>query len=185
VLSDHGIMFVDASGDDASVSAIAQPIRVTSPLDGLVVRPSGGNASSIHSIIDCRLAVALAAWAPTLRAAGVTAIEHVSIFRPGARVAGTSRPSGHSHALAIDALRFVHADGTRFTVLDDWVARARGGDPCGSYDEPDAARAIRQAVCQGAADELFQVIVTPHHDDAHANHVHLEVVPGVDWTALR
>jgi hypothetical protein len=29
------------------------------------------------------------------------------------------------------------------------------------------------------------VVVTPHHDDAHANHVHLEVVPDVPWTWIR
>jgi len=27
-------------------------------------------------------------------------------------------------------------------------------------------------------------VLTPHHDDAHANHVHLELRPGVDWSLL-
>jgi hypothetical protein len=25
-------------------------------------------------------------------------------------------------------------------------------------------------------------VLTPHHDRAHQNHVHLELVPDVDWT---
>jgi hypothetical protein len=185
VLADLGIEVEDASGEGGPVSAVPQPIRLRGPIGTLTVRPSGGDPRSIHAILDCRLAVALYAWSPTLRAAGFVGIEHVSVFRPGARVAASGHPSGHAHALAIDALRFVRADGTTFSVLDDWVARARGGDPCSTYDEPTEARALREAICAGAAAELFEVIITPHHDDPHANHVHLEVVPGVDWTVIR
>jgi hypothetical protein len=185
LLEQLGVEAEDASHEGGSVSAVQQPVRLRGPLGALTVRPHGGDPRSIHAILDCRLAVALYAWSPMLRAAGFVGIEHVSVFRPGARVASSGHPSGHSHALAIDALRFVRPDGTTFSVLDDWTARTRGADPCGTYDESAEAHALREAICAGAAAELFEVIVTPHHDDAHANHVHLEVVPGVDWTALR
>ncbi len=185
VLDGLGVEVEDASAEGGPVAAVEQPVRLHGPVGGLTVRPHGGDPRSIHAILDCRLVVALYAWGPTLRAAGFVGIEHVSVFRPGARVASSGHPSGHSHGLAIDALLFVRPDGTTFSVLHDWVARARGADPCASYDEPAEARALREAICAGAAAELFEVIVTPHHDDAHANHVHLEVVPGVDWTALR
>jgi hypothetical protein len=185
LLDELGVEVEDASAEGGPVRAIEQPVRLRGSLGGLTVRPHGGDPGSIHAILDCRLVVALYEWGPTLRAAGFVGIEHVSVFRPGARVAATGHVSGHSHALAIDALRFVRPDGTSFSVLDDWVARTRGADPCGTYDEPAEAHALRQAICAGAAAELFEVIVTPHHDDAHRNHVHLEVLPGVDWTALR
>ncbi len=136
-------------------------------------------------MIDCRLAVAFLGWADELRAAGFVAVEHVSIFRPGARVAHSRRPSGHSHALALDALRLVRADGTFFSVLDHWASRARGSDPCATYDEPEESAIVRRLVCSASASETFQVVITPHHDDAHANHLHLEVVPGVGWTVVR
>ncbi len=184
VLRAEGVPFERASSGGAS-PAIAQPIRLGGPLRGVTIRAHGGDDSSIHSIIDCRLAVALLGWADELHAAGFVAIEHVSIFRPGARVAGTHRPSGHSHALALDALRFVREDGTFFSVLDDWSARVRGTDPCATYDEPAASASVRALVCSAVASETFQVVITPHHDDAHANHVHLEIVPGVDWTVAR
>lgn len=185
LLGSLGIDYEDASDEGGSVAAIEQPVRLRGSLGALTVRPHGGDPRSIHAILDCRLVVALYEWGPTLRDAGFVGIEHVSVFRPGAIVASSHHPSGHSHALAIDALRFVRPDGTTFSVLDDWVARTRGADPCGTYDEPSEAHALREAICAGASAELFEVIVTPHHDDAHANHVHLEVVPGVDWTALR
>lgn len=40
---------------------------------------------------------------------------------------------------------------------------------------------MRSAVCAAVQRDLFQIVLTPHHDEAHANHVHLEVRPGVDW----
>jgi hypothetical protein len=93
--------------------------------------------------------------------------------------------SGHAHALAIDVLALVRADGTRFSILEDWTARARDADPCASYEEPAERRAVRTAVCRGVEAGLFQVVITPHHDDRHANHVHLEIRPDVDWAIIR
>jgi hypothetical protein len=107
----------------------------------------------------------------------------VSIYRPSARVRGTRRVSGHAHALAIDALAFVLDDGRRLPVLGGWNEPTRGVDPCATHEEDDDATArMRGAVCAAVQRDLFQVVLTPHHDAAHANHVHLEVRPGVSWT---
>ncbi|GAB4211580.1 MAG: hypothetical protein OHK0013_33460 [Sandaracinaceae bacterium] len=97
----------------------------------------------------------------------------------------TGRVSGHAHALAIDVLTLVREDGSTFRILDDWLARARGADPCGEFDEPDEPRRVRRLVCDAVERGLFQVVITPHHDDRHANHLHLEVRPGVDWAVIR
>lgn len=176
-LRDRGVVFEPVAADEAG--GVAQPIRVLGPLDGVRVTPEEG----IHSVVDCRLAVALLAWAPDLRAQGVARIEHVSIYRPGARVRGSRHVSGHAHALAIDALAFVLDDGTRLPVLEGWIDRARGADPCAARTSDDRGTArMRAAVCAAVERDLFQVVLTPHHDDAHANHVHLEVRPGVDWS---
>jgi hypothetical protein len=40
-------------------------------------------------------------------------------------------------------------------------------------------------VCAAVSADLFQVVLTPHYDRAHGNHVHLEVVPGVPWSFVR
>jgi hypothetical protein len=40
-------------------------------------------------------------------------------------------------------------------------------------------------VCQAVENSLFQVVLTPHHDRAHENHVHLELKPEVSWTYVR
>lgn len=179
-LRDRGIHFENVPPENAM--GVAQPIRLSGPVDGIRVAPEEG----VHSVIDCRLAVALSAWAPDLRALGVTGIDHVSIYRPNARVRGTRHVSGHAHALAIDALAFVLEGGQRLSVLESWRNRDAGADPCALHEADDeATRKLRSAVCTAVERDLFQVVLTPHHDAAHANHVHLEIRPGVEWSFVR
>ena len=44
---------------------------------------------------------------------------------------------------------------------------------------------LRRLVCAAVEADLFQVVLTPHYDHAHQNHVHLELVPDVDWSFVR
>jgi hypothetical protein len=164
--------------------AIAEPLALRSSVLGVAFGPANGMAK--NGTVDCRLAVALLAWAPILRDAGVVRVEHYSTYRPGARVRTSGKVSGHAHALAIDAARFHLEDGRVLEVLEDWDERERGGDPCPvrrSEDEP--GRILRQVVCRAVERELFQVVITPHHDRDHQNHVHMELVPGVDWSYVK
>ena len=178
LLRDSGVRFepVEAAG-------VTIPVRVQSRLGGVEVRSRGGEA--VHEIMDCRLAVAILAWAPTLRAAGVERVLHYSTYRPGARVGGTGRISGHARGLAID-LSVVTAEGEETDVLTGWESRARGAPPChGEHSESVGSARLRRLVCDAVSADLFQVVLTPHYDRAHANHVHLEVVPRVTWSFIR
>lgn len=159
------------------------PVYLLSPLSG--VSFAAANGHSEHGMVDCRLAIALLAWAPVLREAGVVKVEHYSTYRPGARVARSSKISGHARAMAIDAARFHLADGRVLDVDSDWDERERHGEPCGkSRREDEAGALLRRVVCGAVERQLFQVVLTPHHDRAHQNHVHLELVPGVDWSYI-
>jgi hypothetical protein len=163
---------------------VHEPVYLLSPLSGVSFSPSNG--ISEHGMLDCRLAVALLAWAPILQQAGVVKVEHYSTYRPGARVARSSRSSGHARALAIDAAKFHLEDGRVLDVDLDWDERERGGDPCTERRREDAGgRLLRRVVCEAVEQSLFQVVITPHHDRAHQNHVHLELVPNVDWIYVR
>lgn len=173
----------EAVPDDAAPH-VYEPVYLLSPLSGVSFGPSH-NASE-HGMVDCRLAVALLAWAPILQNAGVVRVEHFSTYRRGARVARSSRTSGHARALAIDAARFHLEDGRVLDIDADWDQRERGGDPCKEGRREDqAGRLLRSVVCGAVERGLFQVVITPHHDRAHQNHVHLELVPDVDWTYVR
>ena len=161
--------------------AIAEPLALHSAVLGVRFEPANGMAK--NGTVDCRLAVAFLAWAPLLRDAGVVRVEHFSTYRPGARVRRSGKTSGHAHALAIDAARFYLRDGRVLVVDTDWDERERGGAPCPvRRSEDEDGRVLRQIVCRAVERDLFQVVITPHHDRDHQNHVHLELVPDVDWS---
>jgi hypothetical protein len=167
-----------------ATEGVKAPVRLTGALAGVTYGHVGRSAT--HELVDCRLAVALLRWAPALRAAGVRHVAHMSAFRPGARVNNSARPSGHATALAMDAARFERDDGTVLDVFEDWTDKARGASPCDAReDEPEPQAVLRGLVCAAVTEDLFQVVITPHHNQAHHNHVHLEVVPDVDWSYIR
>jgi hypothetical protein len=108
------------------------------------------------------------------------------MYRPGARVGGDGAVSGHAHGLAIDAARFTLNNGVVVDVLDDWEGRKRGQSPCPvRRDESSGSRLLRKVTCSAVDDKVFQVVLTPHYNQAHNNHVHLERKPEVDWTYVR
>lgn len=141
----------------------------------------------VHAEMDCRLAHALVAWAPVLRDAGVTGIRHLSAYRPRAVNALTGRQSGHATGMALDARYFDREDGSTWDVTADWGPYERGAPPCAT--EPSApvveATPLRRLVCDAVREGRFQVVVTPNRDAAHADHVHLELVPEVSWSYAR
>lgn len=139
-----------------------------------------------HAEMDCRLALALLDWVPTLRAAGITGLRHLSAFRRGAVNAQTGRTSGHASGRAIDVRYFDRADGSTWDVTVDWGTRELGAPPCGTEQSgPMESTPLRRLVCDAVRARRFQVVVTPNRDDDHADHVHLELVPEVTWTYAR
>jgi hypothetical protein len=179
VLAKAGVRFESVPNDAAP--HVQEPVYLLSPLEGVSFGPKNG--ASEHGMVDCRLAVALLAWAPSLREAGVVKVEHYSTYRPGARVRASRKSSGHARALAIDAARFELKDGRVLDVDLDWDERERGGDPCPvRRGEDEKSQLLRKVVCEAVERDLFQVVITPHHDRAHQNHVHLELVPEVEWS---
>lgn len=163
---------------------VRMPIRVTSPIGGVWVQPANGNR--VNAIMDCRLAIRLLSWAPALRRLGVRTIEHYSAYRPNATIAGTNKPSGHASALAMDLAKLHMDNGDVLDVLTDWEGRGRGNPPCPRRrDEGWGSRILRTLVCDAIDRRLFQVVLTPHHDKAHQNHVHLELRPDANWTYVR
>lgn len=183
VLNDAGVEF--EALNTADHPGVDLPMRLKGPVDGVVIALRGRDQT--HEVIDCRLVVALLGWTPTLRRLGVTRLEHYSIYRPGARTGRRKKISGHARGLAIDAARFYFGDGRVLDVLDDWGAKEPGVDPClGDVSEANTEdRTLRDMVCNAVARDLFSVVLTPHHDKAHDNHVHLELVPNVTWTYIR
>jgi hypothetical protein len=168
----------------AAAPGVKIPIRLRGPVHGVTFEQLEHDAT--FSILDCRLGLALAAWSRDLRHARVRRVDYYSMYRPFARVGGNGPISGHAHALAIDAARFTLDNGVTVGVLDDWEGRKRGQAPCPvRHDESAGSRLLRRVTCAGVDSQLFQIVLTPHYNKAHENHVHLERKPEVDWTYVR
>lgn len=172
--------FEMAEGPDEGVAYV----RLDGPLGGVTFEFEGRDG--LHEVIDCRFAMVLRSFAPALRRERIRRVGHLSIYRPGAVVRGSHRESGHAHALAIDVRHLERDDGRVFDVASDWGDSTPDSAPCDAMllDGPQTSP-IRRVVCHAAAEGRFQIVVTPHRDAAHRDHVHLEVVPGVDWVYVR
>jgi hypothetical protein len=173
-LKQAGVEFREISA--AAADGIAWPIRLTGPIAG--IRIEGGETPEAETnYLDCRLAATLLVWAPSLRARGIVAIEHYSMYRALSRVDGSDKASGHAAGRAIDIGRVQLDDGRMLSVLTDWKNRKANGDPCAKWRDDEAGQLLRDLACDAAQRGLFQVVVTPHHNAAHANHLHLEIDP--------
>lgn len=91
------------------------------------------------------------------------------------RISGRSdgRFSEHATADAVDIVGFGLAGGKRVSVLSDW-----GGDG------PEAAflREVRDGAC-----DLFSTVLSPDYNEAHRDHLHLDVAMrgSMTWTMCR
>ncbi|WP_437986942.1 extensin family protein [Sorangium sp. So ce117] len=111
--------------------------------------------------------------------------------KPGERAAkkpaAPGRPNQHALGLAIDVAAFVKADGTRLDVKADWLG-AIGAPPCGPGSEPKApsphALELREIVCSISTSGLFNVVLTPNANDAHADHFHFDIKRGARYFLL-
>ncbi len=165
-------------------AGVAIPVRLQSAVRAVEIEFVGRRRS--NAVIDCRAVLALDRFAEALHEAGLTKMRHLSAYRAGARHRRTGRPSGHASGLAVDLRYFEFGDDEVFDVLEHWQPRTRGSEPCAMVDgEAPRSRLIRTTLCRAIERGLFQVVVTPHHDDHHANHLHVEVVPDVPWTWVR
>jgi hypothetical protein len=71
------------------------------------------------------------------------------------------RPSRHASAEALDVAGFRLADGRRISVLEDW------------RDPGAKGRFLRRVHDDGC--RLFQVVLSPDYNAAHANHLHFDM----------
>jgi hypothetical protein len=130
--------------------------------------------------MDCRLALALDDLAIVAADHGMAEVRYSSIHRPRGRHGGR----GHGAGVAIDINEFVRKDGVRLNVLKDFEAARIGSRTCGDKaPRPKSAKAIelRELVCAIDDASSFNLVLTPHYDYRHRNHLHLEVRRGIDW----
>ncbi len=157
----------------AAAPSVAQPIRLTGPLAGvtfdLVWSPSP--KTDRHAIWDCRLAVAMLPVATWLAARGVDRATYFSVLRGHA--SSQRRRGRHSVGLAID-LAAVHRANTRISVRETFPKNRLRTCSDVRVSDPSAALWI-DLVCLLVERQGVHTLLTPDHDQAHHNHLHLDL----------
>jgi hypothetical protein len=129
-------------------------------------------ASGAPIALTCAMAASLALWErhvlqPQARlrlGVEVRRVEHFGTYAcRNVDSRGGGRRSQHATADAIDVAGFVLRDGRRITVARDWD----GGD-----DEADFLRAVHRGACH-----LFDGVLGPEYNRAHADHFHFDRGP--------
>lgn len=165
------------------VPTIDTPVRLTGPLRGVtfelhhptVQHPPEG------PLMDCRLLLALDDLAIVAADLGIQRVRFNSLHR------GTwvqRRGWRHAAGVAIDIVELVRRDGRVLNVLSDYAGAGIHSKTCGADAPPpktDEARELRDFVCALDAAGSFNLILTPHYDQRHKDHLHLEVRRGIKW----
>ena len=162
---------------------IKYPVRINSVINGVRFRNSA--SSSAQAVMDCRFAVALSAWTKILKRYGIYEVTYMRTYTPGATVKGTNRRSGHSWGLAIDVAKFKSRQYGELNVKYDWTDQ-RHINPCiNSSNSSQELKLLRAIVCKTANKQLFAMILTPHYNKAHHDHLHIELRPSLRRLVLR
>jgi hypothetical protein len=181
-IRERELPFVEESD---AVLGVRLPGRLTGPLHGVTIHGTGSTrgALSPYDVLDGRLALALDDFCAHLSEAGIVELIHYTIYRPPMTANAGAGLTRHPGALAIDVGELRYGNGTRLRVKSDW-SPSIGAKTCGPGHRQlgtEAGSTLQDWVCQARRLGIFHYALTPHFDAAHADHLHLEIKPGVKW----
>ncbi|MDX2052501.1 MAG: extensin family protein [Polyangiaceae bacterium] len=168
-------------------STVRFPIRLDAPLHGVTIHsalPAEERADTPFEILDGRLALALDDFCEILERHDVVEVVHFTMYRPAPEQAATdAEATRHPAGLAIDVGALRKRTGHWLAVGPSWSASI-GSQTCGTGARALADRSGREIlsiVCEAADQQIFHYMLTPHFNEAHRDHLHLEIKPGVKW----
>jgi hypothetical protein len=158
------------SGRPDITCTVEDPVFLQPVVSGVTFRPARIDGRPVPIYASCALASSLGRMAQMLSAGGVTDAVYLGVY--GCRVvAGTTTLSEHGRGRAFDLSALRTANGVVHTVLMHW-----------ERDQPDpvtpSGQLLRQTVESLYEARIFNIILTPDYNAAHANHFHLDLTPG-------
>ncbi|HTM22247.1 MAG TPA: extensin family protein [Kofleriaceae bacterium] len=156
---------------------IAIGVRVRGPLGGITYEQYDGEPL----IIDCSLAVSLAAAGPWLTALGFDRAIWSGAYH-WRTIHFKNKRSKHSYGLAIDVHQYDGPGGVRFTVKDDYEQGLGDKIDCIGAPLTQGGLLLRTAECQMARSGMFRFILDPDYNAEHHHHFHIEVKPWAERT---
>lgn len=171
--------------DGRPTPGVATALRFTGPVHGVTFLTAGWK--SPFGVMDCRLVLAFDELAEVLAQHDVTQVHVGTIYRRNSKL-GKNKLSQHAHGLAADIVAFKLADGRLLEVERDFGGEL-GIPVCGPDSRVVAgtpeAIALRNLVCDVARSGLFHYMLTPNHDQAHHDHLHVDIKRNATRTVIR
>lgn len=161
---------------------IVDPVTVTTPIEGVHYRYASWTASDRPLVMDCRLAVALVRMSRALRDRwNITDVQHIGVYNYRT-IAGSTRLSQHAYAMAIDIGALRAANGTTYSVLNDFVMN--GAPTCPPRATNARDRVLKEFACSLYDARTFNIVLTPNYNSAHRNHYHVDLTAGSHFVQL-
>ncbi len=171
--------------DRRPTPGVATALRFTGPLSGVTFLTAGWK--SPFGVMDCRLVLAFAEMAKVLTRYDITEVHCGTIYRRNSKLA-SRKLSQHAHGLAADIVAFKLADGRLLNVERDFAGEL-GAPVCGPdsslSDLREQALILRNLLCDLAREGVFHYMLTPNYDQAHHDHVHLDIKRDARRTVIR
>lgn len=186
-LREREVEFIALDRDEAPEVAI--PVRLRGPIAGVAftIPWTTDLERDAHAIWDCRLVAAVVPLAEWLHARGVTEVQYFSALRRG-KIVQQKPKSQHNLGLALDLYAVRRGSDAAATVEEHYPRRTLrhcpGPREAGPGAAPPAgapaADLLLGLVCLASEGGLVHTLLTPDHDRAHANHLHLDLKAGQD-----
>jgi hypothetical protein len=162
---------------------VATPVTVKAPINGVAYRYNGSTEPRKTVYADCALVKSLAEGAAIMRAADIVEFVDIGIYNYRCIDQSKTPPnctmSQHAYAKAIDIAGFKTSDGTKYSVLTDWVIDS--GATCSSPNEPGKDTFLHEVICALKDAKVWNIVLTPNYNAAHRNHFHVDLTAGSDF----
>jgi hypothetical protein len=170
------------------VPGVRLPLRLMGRLHGVWIHsvlPAPERKTTPFEILDGRLALALSDFCELLAAHGFVEVVHFTMYRPPHEGPAKKGEYLHRHpgGMAIDLGALKKRTGHWIAVGPHWPSQI-GAKSCGSDGRKLRGRRGRELLsvaCEASDLKIFHYMLTPHFDDAHSDHLHLEIKTGVKW----
>jgi len=162
-----------AGAEPGDVCDVLDPIYLAPVIDGVTFHPSDFGNEPRRMFMQCPVALALWDTVQLAKQKGVTDIVHYGTYNCR-YIAGTTTMSQHAFANAIDLAGFQTTSGARYTVLGDW-------DDCDPTPEAAGGKLLYELAHAMHAGHVWNIILTPEYNAAHADHFHVDLTEGSDY----
>jgi hypothetical protein len=171
--------------ENTPLPGVRAPIRLTGPLRGVFIHsslPESERATTPFEILDARLAIALDELCKILATHDIVEVVHFTMYRPPGTQLGDPNLAQNRHpgGMAIDLGAVKKRSGEWLSVGHHWSASV-GSKTCGPDArklEPRKGRELISIVCEVADQRIFHYMLSPHFDQHHHDHLHLEIKTG-------